>query len=266
MGEEAADIGDLLPPGHAPVGETVALPPMQRMAAAHLLKSQEITAPVTIMGEADAQGLVDLREELTPQDSVTDGQHISLTHLIIARVASALRRHPKLNAARTGNSLQIYGQINIAIALALPDGNLIVPVIKDADTLTIGQIADAVADLRQRGEAGKLGLDDVRGATFTVTNAGMVPCTRWTTPIIPIGQTAILGVGSVRRVPVVKDDAVVPGWVLPLSLTFDHCAINGYPASEFLEDLAAFIANPKRPAASKNSQQAKSDQSTRGQA
>jgi len=202
---------------------------------------------VTIMGEADADALVDLRQEM-----LNAGRRFSLTHLLVALTATSLRRHPTLNAVREGRNLEIYSEINIGLALALPDGNLIVPVIKQADTLSLPDIASAVADLRQRGAAGKLSLEDVRGATFTLTNAGMVPSARWTTPIIPLGQTAILGVGGVRRAPVVKDEQVVAGWLLPLSLTFDHGAINGYPASEFLEDLALGIADPANSGADLN--------------
>ncbi len=244
MGARTSYTGKILPPGHAPITDSVTLHPMQRMAADHLLKSQETTAPVSILGEAEADGLVHFHDELS---STLDSSkiRITLTHILVALTAATLRRHPRLNAVRVDKTLEIYGEINIGLALALPDGNLIVPVIKAADTLSLQQIAETVFDLRSRGMSGKLGLDDVRGATFTITNAGMVPCTRWTTPIIPTGQSAILGIGAARRAPVVKEEQVVAGWMLPLSLTFDHCAFNGYPASEFLEDLATGIADPQ---------------------
>ena len=242
--DENTDKIEVRIPGGAALAQTLTLHPMQRMAADHLLKSQQINVPVTIIGEADADALVALRERQAAAPGDDTGQRISLTHMLIAITAAALRRHAKLNSVRSGRNLEIYAEINIGLALALPDGNLIVPVIKKADTLNLPEIASVVSDLRRRGETGKLGLDDVRGGTFTLTNAGMVASARWTTPIIPLGQTAILGVGGVRRAPVVKQEQVVPGWLLPLSLTFDHGAINGYPASEFLEDLATCIADP----------------------
>ncbi len=244
MGERAFPKGNELLPGHAPISDSVALHPMQRAAAAHLLKSQEITAPVSIFGEADADELVAFHKEMSSESDPSQIQ-ITLTHILVAIAASVLRRHPRLNAVRVGETLEIYGEINIGMALALPDGNLIVPVVKAADTLSLHQIAETVFGLRSRGMNGKLGLSDVRGATFTITNAGAIPSTYWTTPIIPIGQSAILGIGAVRQTPVIKDEQIVPGWVLPLSLTFDHCAINGYPASEFLEDLATSIVDPQ---------------------
>ncbi len=236
MDANGTDDGGGAFPGQAKVDRSIPLGPMQRMAADHLKRSLDVNAPVTIMGEADADGLMAGAGAL--------GQGGSLTATLIAQTAACLHRHPKLNAVRRDRELDLYGEINIGVALALPDGNLVVPVIKQADRLTVAEIAQALIELRHRGAVGKLGLDEVRGATFTISNAGMVPGVRWTTPIIPLGQTAILGVGAVRRAPVVRGDVVVPGWLLPLSLTFDHCAINGYPASQFLDDLARTIAEP----------------------
>lgn len=244
MGDQTSPKGNELLPGHAPIRDSVALHPMQRAAAAHLLKSQAITAPVTIFGEADADQLVAFHKDISAGSDPSQIQ-ITLTHILVALTASALHRHPGLNAVRVGAKLEIYDEINIGMALALPDGNLIVPVIRDADNLTLHQIAETVFNLRNRGMNGKLGLGDVRGATFTITNAGAIPSTYWTTPIIPIGQSAILGMGAVRRIPVIRRDQIVAGWVLPLSLTFDHCAINGIPASAFLEELSASIADPQ---------------------
>jgi len=243
MGEGTNLTEARMPPGAATVAESVPLHPMQRMAAAHLLESQRIMAPVTIFGEAEADGLVAFHQEIAERRA--DGPAVSVTHILLAILAATLSRHPRLNAMRLGHSLEVYADINIGLAMALADGNLIVPVIAGADRLSLGEIATAAADLRARAEAGKLALADVRGGTFTLTNAGMVPTVSWTTPIIPIGQAAILGIGNLRRAPVVRGDTVVVGSALPLSLTFDHTALNGYPASEFLADLAAGIADPR---------------------
>jgi pyruvate dehydrogenase E2 component (dihydrolipoamide acetyltransferase) len=225
--------------------QSIPLHPMQRMAGKHLLKSQEINAPVTILGEVDADHLVEFRSGLSTSTPGQPNQKISLTAVLIALTAATLRHHSPLNAARVGNNLEVFTDINIGVALALSDGNLIVPVVRQADTLDLETIVQLLSGFRHRGEAGKLTLGDVKGATFTLTNAGMVPAARWTTPIIPLGQTAILGIGGVRRAPVVRGEKVVPGWLLPLSLTFDHAAINGYPAARFLDQLAANIMAPE---------------------
>ncbi|HJP21023.1 MAG: 2-oxo acid dehydrogenase subunit E2 [Alphaproteobacteria bacterium] len=225
------------------IAEVVPLGPMQRMAAQHLSQSHLETAPVTLLGEAEVDGLVALRQTLNAERSEGDPR-ISYTHLIMKILALALGRHPRLNSALVERELHVYSDINIGMALSLPDGNLIVPVIRHVDRKSLYEVAIEAAELAARGAAGKLALDDVRGGTFTLTNAGMVPSARWTTPIIALPQAAILGVGAVREAALVRDGEVVTGNVLPLSLTFDHRLVNGVPASEFLDDLGGLLADP----------------------
>ncbi|HJM50815.1 MAG TPA: 2-oxo acid dehydrogenase subunit E2 [Alphaproteobacteria bacterium] len=226
------------------IAEVVALGPMQRMAAQHLSKSHIETAPVTLLGEAEVDGLVALRKTLNAGREDAAEPRISYTHLILKILALALGRHRRLNSALVEKELHVFADINIGMALSLPDGNLIVPVIRHVDRKSLDEVAAEASELAARGAAGKLGLDDVRGATFTLTNAGMVPSARWTTPIIPLPQAAILGVGAVREAAVVRAGEVVAGHVLPLSLTFDHRLVNGVPASEFLDDLGKLLAEP----------------------
>ena len=225
------------------IAEVVPLGPMQRMAAQHLSQSHLETAPVTLLGEAEVDGLVALRQALNAGRKETDPR-ISYTHLILKILALVLGRHPRLNSALVERELHVFADINIGMALSLPDGNLIVPVIRHVDRKPLDEVALEAAELAARGTAGKLGLDDVRGGTFTLTNAGMVPSARWTTPIIALPQAAILGLGAVRQAAVVRNGEVVAGNVLPLSLTFDHRLVNGLPASEFLDDLGRLLAEP----------------------
>ena len=225
------------------IAEVVPLGPMQRMAAQHLSKSHLETAPVTLLGEAEVDGLVALRQALNAERKASD-RGISYTHLILKILALALGRHRRLNSALVEKDLHVFADINIGMALSLPDGNLIVPVIRHVDRKSLDEVAAEATELAARGAAGKLGLDDVRGGTFTLTNAGMVPSARWTTPIIPLPQAAILGVGAVREAAVVRGGEVVAGHLLPLSLTFDHRLVNGVPASEFLDDLGGLLTDP----------------------
>lgn len=220
------------------------LPAMQRMAAAHLSRSHLDTAPVTLLGEVDAEALVALRERLNA--GRPEGGRYSVTHLILKAVAQALAAHPALNAGLIDGQLHEWAEINIGVALALPDGNLIVPVVHRVDTKPLAQVAAELADFEARGRAGRLQLADVRGGTFTLTNAGMIPSARWTTPIIHLPQCAILGLGAVRAAPVVRGGAVAVGRVLPTSLTFDHRLVNGYPASAFVDTLHGLIAAPDK--------------------
>lgn len=220
------------------------LPAMQRMAAAHLSRSHLDTAPVTLLGEVEADALMALRERLNA--GRTKAGRCSVTHLVLKAVAQALVAHPALNTGLIDGQLHEWSEINIGVALALPDGNLIVPVIRQADTKPLAQIATELADFKARGRTGKLQLADVRGGTFTLTNAGMIPSARWTTPIIHLPQCAILGLGAIRPAPVVRDGAVAVGHVLPTSLTFDHRLVNGYPASAFIDTLHGLIMAPER--------------------
>ncbi len=217
---------------------------MQRMAASHLLRSHLETAPVTLLGEVEVDSLLELRERTNAQAAAEGRVRVSLTAFLIKLVARALRSNPALNANLIDGVVHVFDAVHIGVALSLPDGNLIVPVIRDVDRLSLDDVANALADVGERARAKRLALDDVRGATFTLSNAGAVRSSRWSTPIIALPQCAILGVGAVRRMPVVRDEAIVPASVMPTSLTFDHRAVNGVPAQRFIDTLHELLAAP----------------------
>lgn len=219
---------------------------MQRIAAGHLARSARESVPVSLHGEADAEALVALRRRLNADPARAGRPRISYTHLIVKAVAQTLRAHEGLNATLEGREVRYYADINIGVALALADGNLVVPVIRNVDCKSVSEIAAAAQALEERAAAGKLRLEDVQGATFTVTNGGMVPSVRWTTPIIPLGQAAILGIGALYEAAVAREGEVVARRVLPTSLTFDHRFVNGLPAARFLENLHKLIAEARR--------------------
>jgi pyruvate dehydrogenase E2 component (dihydrolipoamide acetyltransferase) len=218
------------------------LSPMQRIAAEHLARSLRESVPVTVHGQADAEALLTLREEVNAARG--DGPRVTLTHLIVKAVAQALRSHEGLNASLVGQEVHLHTEVNIGIAQSLADGHLVVPVVRHADRLSIRELAGQAGALAERAAAGKLQLPDVQGATFTVSNGGMVPSVWWTTPIIPLGQSAILGIGAVHEAAVVRGGAVVARRVLPTSLSFDHRFVNGVPAARFLDEVHRLIAEP----------------------
>lgn len=218
--------------------------PMQRIAAAHLSKSHLETAPITLLGEAEVDALVSLREALNAERAREQGVPYSLTVLLVKIVAQALRSHPALNATFVDGLVHRGTAVHMGVALSMPDESLIVPVIRDADRLTLPEVARALADIGERAVSGRLALEDVRGATFTLSNPGRVRTARWSTPIIALPQCAILGVGALARRPVVRDEQVVPGWVLPTSLTVDHRVVNGVPAQRFVDTLHDLLAAP----------------------
>jgi len=222
----------------------VPLPPMQRFAAEHLARSAREAVAVTLHGTADAFELLALRQRLNaerPREA-----RLSLTHLAAKALAQALRAHPGLNASLDGRELVLHGAVHLGLAQALADGALVVPVLRNADRLPIDALAAQARALGNRAAAGRLGLDDVKGATFTLSNGGQVPSARWTTPIIPLGQAAILALGAVHDAPAAVGGAVVVRPLLPMSLSFDHRFVNGVPAARFFDDIQRLIAEPSR--------------------
>ena len=219
---------------------------MQRMAAQHLADSHRETAPVTLLGDVDADSLIALRARLNAARPKGDPGRVSFTHLLVKATAQALRAHPALNVGFVDGKLLEWSEVNIGVALSLPDGGLIVPVIRRADRKPVAEIVAELSELERRGRTGKLALTDVRGGTFTLSNAGIVRSARWSTPIIHRPQCAILGLGAIRDAAVVRNGAVRAGRVLPASLTFDHRLVNGVPASLFMDAFYEIVADAAR--------------------
>jgi pyruvate dehydrogenase E2 component (dihydrolipoamide acetyltransferase) len=169
---------------------------------------------------------------------------LSLTHLLIAVTARCLRRHPRLNATLDGDTIHELAEVNLALALALPSDDLVAVTIRNADQKGMDAIAGELRALRERAVKGKLSMADVRGATFTLSNYGMLRSVVWATPIITPGQTGVLGIG--RIAPTMAPDDSAQGWtarpILPVALTYDHRILNGVPAGRFLDDLADMLA------------------------
>ena len=229
-------------PQGVPIAVARRLDPAARAMAQRMLASHLETAPVTVLGQADASALVALRGRLAAVEGEI-GVRVTYGHLLIKIVAQTLGGHPQLNATLVGDELQLLDEVNVGFAVALPDGNLIVPVVHRADRLDLFALARRAADLHERAARGKLQPAEVRRGTFTLTNVG-VPNILWTTPIINTPQCAILGTGAIAAVPVVRDGVVVPGHMLPLSLSFDHRAVNGHPAALFMASVIQLIENP----------------------
>jgi pyruvate dehydrogenase E2 component (dihydrolipoamide acetyltransferase) len=228
------------------IAEVIPVTAMRKMMADHMIKSHLEAARVTILEEIPADGLVKLRSELVEDLEKTDGVKISYTHLFIKALAQALRQHMIINSTLIENEIQVLEDINMGIAIALPDGNLIAPVIHNADKKNIVEIAKRALELQEKAKTGKLILDDVKRGTFTLTNIGMLPESRWTTPIINQSQCGILATGAIRKVPVVRDDQIVIGTVVSVSFTFDHRIVNGLPAALFINTLSKLLEDPSQ--------------------
>lgn len=220
-----------------PIARTIPLRGIQRAVAQRLLEGAQQTAHVSAMAEVDATALLALLARLR-----LDQPELTLTPLLVKAIALCLRRHPRLNATLVDDAIHEWAMVNIAVALALPSDDLVVAVLRHADEQPVAALAAELARLRERAAAGKLGLADVRGGTFTLSNYGMLRRVVWATPIITPGQVAVLGVGraSPRLVPDESGGyAIRP--TLPLSLTYDHRIVNGVPAGRFLDDLGDLL-------------------------
>jgi pyruvate dehydrogenase E2 component (dihydrolipoamide acetyltransferase) len=228
-----------------PVARRIPLRGIQRVVANRTLAGIQSTAHVTAFAEVDAEPI--LAHARKARETIPG---LTLTHLLIKTTAVCLRRHPRLNATIEEETVIEYAEVNVAVALALPSDDLMAVVVKRADECSLTEIVTRLQTLKQRVEAGALSTDEVQGATFTLSNYGMLRTVTWATPVLTSGQAAVLGIG--RAAPrMVVDKADPQGWsvrrVLPISLTYDHRIVNGVPAGRFLDDLAELLQQLGQP-------------------
>ena len=211
--------------------ERLPLSPVRRMIAANMKRSaSEIPAAWSIT-EVDVSGLVRRRESLKDDFMRRDGVNLTYLHFVIKAVAESLRENPLLNSSWAEDAIILKRRINIGIAVAAPDG-LVVPVLQDADALSIAGIATRTADLTARARQGKLGVEDVQSGTFTLNNTGALGSIA-SQPIINHPQAAILTTEAIVKRPVVIGDAIAIRSLMNLCLTFDHRIMDGAEASAF---------------------------------
>jgi pyruvate dehydrogenase E2 component (dihydrolipoamide acetyltransferase) len=206
-----------------------------------MLHSSQSTAPVTLTSTADATNLVNLRNQF--KDAAPGGGAVpSFTDFLVKLAALALTKHPLLNARWEDDHIALMPQIHIGIAVDTEAG-LLVPVVRDVVRLGLRELAEQSRDLADRARLRKLLPDEMQGGTFTVTNLGAFGIDAFT-PVINYPEAAILGIGRIRREPVVVDNQVAIRDVVTLSLTFDHRIVDGAPAARFLQLVCECIKNP----------------------
>ena len=166
----------------------------------------------------------------------------ALNDIVLKAVAVALEAHPALNSALIDGAIHRYREINLGVAVDVDDG-LVVPVLRNAGQLDLGGVASGVADLTARAKAGKLTLEDIEGATFTVSNLSALGVD-WFTPVLNPPQCALLGVGRMRRTPAVVGREILIRDMATFVLTFDHRALDGAPAGRFLARLKRLLESP----------------------
>ncbi len=207
-----------------------------------MLKSHLEYAEMTGMWEVDFTALLAFRKRLLA-DPATSGVRISITHLMVKAIAQALRDHPLINATLVENEIKVLGEINIGLAVALESGHLIVPVIRNADHRSLLEVAQEAIRLTEKVRAGRIGLEDVQGGTFTFSNFGMVGGDI-ATPIINPPQSGILAMGRIAPKPAVVDGEITIRQMAWLSMTCDHRIINGVQAALFGRTLEEMITEP----------------------
>ena len=228
----------------------VPLSPMRRAIAQHMTRSL-LTAPqVTTVMEADLSRVVVGRERLKAEFA-GQGVRLTFTPFFVQAIVAGVRAVPEANSTFRDDALLIHKQIHIGVAVALPEG-LIVPVIRDADSLSLLELARAVNDLAERARRDQLTPDEVQGGTFTLTNHG-TSGSLLATPIIVPPQAGILGVGAIQKRPVVTsrapsllpdaEDAIAIRPMAYLSYTFDHRVLDGQGADRFLATVKGFLEN-----------------------
>ena len=223
------------------VGEVVPLTGLRKIIADRMTMSVSTMAQVTLTTEADVTELLNLRESLVGEWRPHRIRPLDLD-FIIAAVAGALKAHTRLNAHLADGNVLLLKEINIGLAVAVPDG-LVVPVLRGADSLDLLGIARQIRTLADKTRKNALGVDDMTGAGFTVTALSNYDIDVFT-PIIDPPQVAILGLGRAIEKPVVVDGEIVVRSMMHLSVTFDHRALDGVPVAEFIRTLKASLESP----------------------
>jgi 2-oxoglutarate dehydrogenase E2 component (dihydrolipoamide succinyltransferase) len=226
--------------------EIIPMDRVRKIIAEHMVLSKRTSPHVTSFIDADVTRLVSWRNANKEKFLAAEGQKLTLTPIFIDAVAKALYEFPMVNISVDGDNIIKKKNINIGMATALPDGNLIVPVIKNANEKSLTGLAKAVNDLAERARINKLKPDEIMGGTFTITNFGSYNNLAGT-PIINQPQAAILGTGVVRKTPVVietpEGDMIAIRQIMILSLSYDHRVIDGALAGKFLHKVKQILEN-----------------------
>lgn len=224
------------------VASIIPMKGMRGTIAARMQQSLTEMAQLTHGFEVRMDAVVALRATMKEQYADLGVPVPSLNDFVVRAAALALRQHPILNATIRGNEIHLLSRIHMGLAVAVP-GGLMVPVIRHADRLSLPELAATTRDLAERCRSGSIGLDELEGGTFAVTSLGTYGVDMFT-PVINPGNVGILGVGRLRDSGMWQGEAWVRTQVLTLSLTFDHRAVDGAPAAEYLQTMAELLARP----------------------
>jgi 2-oxoglutarate dehydrogenase E2 component (dihydrolipoamide succinyltransferase) len=205
---------------------------MRKKIAEHMIESRRISAHVNSVFEVDMTRVVKMREKYKAVYEQRHGTKLTMTPFFVKAACDGLRAWPVINASVDGNDVVYKKDLNVGVAVAL-DWGLIVPVVKNADELSIAGLTKKINDLAERARGKKLLPDEVQGGTFTITNPGIFGGV-FGLPIINQPQVAIMGIGGIEKRPVVVDDAIAIRSMMYLSMSYDHRVVDGAVADQFL--------------------------------
>jgi 2-oxoglutarate dehydrogenase E2 component (dihydrolipoamide succinyltransferase) len=227
-----------------PGDEIIEMDRMRKLIADHMVMSKHVSPHVTSFVEADVTNMVKWREKAKKVYEKRENEKITFTPMFVECVVKAIKDFPMINVAVDGQNIVKRKNINVGMAAALPSGNLIVPVIKNADNMNLIGLTKTVNDLANRSRANKLSPDDIQGGTFTLTNVGGFG-NLMGTPIINQPQVAIMATGSIKKKPAVMEtemgDVIAIRHMMFLSLSYDHRVVDGSLGGSFLKRVADYM-------------------------
>ena len=231
---------DAFPELNMPITDDIEVIPMDRvrtLIAEHMVRSKHTSPHVTSVAEADVTEIVKLREKVKNDFLKREGTKLTYTHFFGAAICEGVKQFPRVNVSVDGKNILQHKKINLGMAAALPDGNLIVPVVKNAGTLNVTGMAHVMNDLADKARSKKLSPDDIQGGTITLTNVGTFG-SLFGSPVINQPQTCIIAVGAIQKRPVVRtfngEDVIVIRHMMNISITYDHRVIDGALAGQAL--------------------------------
>jgi 2-oxoglutarate dehydrogenase E2 component (dihydrolipoamide succinyltransferase) len=229
---------------HSGPAEIVEMDRMRRLIAENMVHSKHTSPHVTSFVEADVTPIVLWREKVKNEFEKKYGEKLTFTHVFVEILAKVLREFPQLNASVEGDKILLKKEIHIGVAVALPNNNLIVPVVRHADRLNLAGIAAAVNDLSRRARAGQLKPDEISGGTYTLSNVGTFGNVMGT-PVILQPQVGILATGAIRKKPAIVEtpagDMIAIRHMMFLSHSYDHRVIDGAVGGAFVRRVADYL-------------------------
>ena len=239
---------DLTAPSRASVGlrseERIPMTRLRAKIAERLVEAQHNAAMLTTFNEINMQAVMDLRNRYKDQFEKTHGVKLGFMSFFTKAVVEALKKFPDVNASIDGQDIIYHGYYDVGIAVSTPRG-LVVPIIRNAETLSLADIEKAIADSASKARDGKLTVEEMTGGTFTITNGGVFG-SLMATPIINPPQSGILGMHKIEERPIAENGQVVIRPMMYVALSYDHRIIDGRESVGFLVAVKQFLEDPAR--------------------